>query len=346
MSSLQLLDRAVKTAVAVELGERTERDPEVAELGIASQRGRNVAGFTIVSNAARDVEVDANAAALADKLLRFRADESFVRQKLAVHKVQPIAVVPATVWETLCDRAQIFRFAPQANVVRISPAIMTEAAEKVRAAEASSAKIENKKLFRVHFPAELVGIATGAAWLSSFLPWHVGLLGIIVAAVNFIIWACRAGNVADGKHLSPRKDREAVVVKELVAHYTADGTLYERLWPNYREPAQPQQGRDLKVGIMLPAPPGDVIEKLIHAERARLPLRVAAVGEAIRLRQDVASVFIEERAREIEAARAQTSRDPIIYVTEGSAVAIVAQFGDFPIEHKVMCEVINSFALA
>jgi hypothetical protein len=344
MNALEALDRAVKTAIAVELGERPSDDPELAGLGIASQRSRNVAGFTIVSNAARDAGVNASAAELADKLMRFRADQSLVSQKLAMHDVQPIAVIPATAWKTLCNRAKLFRFTPQNNVVRVSPAIMEEAVAKVLAAEAPSASVAYGCLAKQHVPIMLVCIAAAVARLLDYLPY--GGFAIIAAVINGIVWGMRGGEVANGNHLNPRKDREVAMIKELVAQYTADGTLYECLWPNYLEPGKPEQGRDLKIGIVLPTPPGDVVEKLIRAERARLPLRVAAVGEAIRLRDDVASVFIEERARQIEGVRTQTSRDPIVYVTEGSAVAIVAQFGDFPIEHEVMTEVINSFYLA
>lgn len=343
-SGLQVLDRVVHAAIAVELGERTDHE-ELKELGIASRRGRNVAGLTIVRNASRDAEVDPGSAEFADTLMRFCADEMLVRKKLKAQGVEPIAVLPATAWETLCDRAKLFRFAPKKNLVWIDDGIMQEAVAKVREEEESLITTAHKKLSKRH---KLIALACALPVVARFFfEWPpYGYWSIVALAVNFIVWGESEIAASIGNHLPPQKERETAAIKALVERYTADSTLYERLWPGFKEPAKVERRREITIGVVLPTPPEDVVETLIRAERARLPLQVAAVGEAIRLRHDVVSVFTEARARQIEAERLEASRDPIIYVKEGSAVAIVAQFGDFPIEQEVIREVVNSFALA
>lgn len=345
MSSLEVLDRAVQAAVGVELGDRIEDSAMLAELGIAPQRRRSVAGLSIVSNAARDADVDAEAAQLADRLMRFRADKTLVEQKLRMHEVMPIAVLPLTAWDQLCNRTKLFRFSPKDNAVRISASIMEGATQKTREAEDPLAAARYKQQRRVHLPIGLAGITVGIAWLAGFLPY--GGLGFVLAAANFITWGLRALGVEDGSFLGPRKDREATMIRDLVKQYQEDESLFIHLWPGYKEPENSKQGRELKVHIALPTPPPEIEQKLIRAERARLPLHIAVVGEAIALRDDVASIFIGERTRQLtEMTWARFLSDPIVYVIEGSAVAVLAQFGNFPIEHEVMREVINSVCLA
>lgn len=343
-SGLQVLDRAVHAAVAVELGERTDPE-ELKELGISSLRGRSIAGFTIVRNASRDAEVDQSSADFADTLMRFCADEMLVRKKLKMQSVEPIAVLPATAWGTLCDRTKLFRFVPKENLVRIDDGIMHEAVVKVRDEEELLTEAAYSKLFK---RLMLIAVACALPVIARFFfDWPpYGYWSIVAFIANLCVWANSCEKVSRGTHLLPRKGRVHEMIKTLVERYTADGTLYERLWPKFKEPVEDGRGRDLTIGIVLPTPPEDVVETLIRAERTRLPLQVAAVGEAIRLRHDVVSIFAEAGARQIEAELLAATHDPIIYVREGSAIAIVAQFGDFPIEQEVIREVVNSFALA
>jgi hypothetical protein len=62
----------------------------------------------------------------------------------------------------------------------------------------------------------------------------------------------------------------------------------------------------------------------------------------------VAAVIAEQTRASWVKTNQQALRDsdPIAYVRRGTAVAIIAQYGDFPIEKEVMLQVINSEHLA
>src|SRR3989338_6503299 len=102
-SNLALLDRAVDDAISHELGDGKHDETALAELGVQPQRFRTVAGLKVVSNAARDAGVDPKAAQLNDKLMRYRAEKSLVLQKLKIVGITPLAVLPHSAWERICD---------------------------------------------------------------------------------------------------------------------------------------------------------------------------------------------------------------------------------------------------
>ena len=117
--------------------------------------------------------------------------------------------------------------------------------------------------------------------------------------------------------------------------------MLERLFPNG---ASISQRSVLTATVVLPLPPADVAQTLARAATTGYTLHVAAVPEAISFKETMAELRARETARRKaeEARRLAAQRDPIIYVEEGSAAAIIAQFGDFPIEQKVVDAVIAS----
>lgn len=94
--------------------------------------------------------------------------------------------------------------------------------------------------------------------------------------------------------------------------------------------------------IILPDPPADVAETLVKAQS--LKLTTAAVPEAIRF-VEKPSDLVKANAHPKDAwAQAQgyedyqdwLKRDPIVFTEHGTATAVIAQFGDFPIEKQVV----------
>ncbi|MDB5584860.1 MAG: hypothetical protein JWR80_10036 [Bradyrhizobium sp.] len=126
-------------------------------------------------------------------------------------------------------------------------------------------------------------------------------------------------------------------------------------WPEMLKLMFPE-GRSLSDGVkatlILPDPPADVAETLCKAQR--FTLTVAAVGDAIR--------FAEKPSELMKAANTNPKdlwaqeqgyedyadwikRDPIIFTEHESATAIIAQFGDFPIEQEVVDAVVKADGL-
>jgi len=101
--------------------------------------------------------------------------------------------------------------------------------------------------------------------------------------------------------------------------------------------------------LILPDPPADVAEILVRA--SDLSLRVAAVAEAISFVEtptqilnnaSVSSKDLWAQAQGYADYKDWVKRDPIIFTEAGSATAIIAQFGEFPIEKAVVDAAIAS----
>jgi hypothetical protein len=104
--------------------------------------------------------------------------------------------------------------------------------------------------------------------------------------------------------------------------------------------------------LILPDPPADVARTLTTA--VKLKLKVAAVADAISFIETPAEIVrlakVDDRdlwaqARGYEDFKDWVKRDPIVFYEHGTATAIIAQFGDFPIEKEVVDGVIASNSL-
>jgi hypothetical protein len=94
--------------------------------------------------------------------------------------------------------------------------------------------------------------------------------------------------------------------------------------------------------LVMPTPPADVAAVLLKAKD--LDLKVATVAEAVGFKETPSQMY--ERVRSQEEAIARMLRDdPIIYFEHGTATAILAQFGEFPIELEVVERVLSAEAL-
>lgn len=96
------------------------------------------------------------------------------------------------------------------------------------------------------------------------------------------------------------------------------------------------------VNVILPTPPADVAKILLKCDG--LSLKVAAEAGAITLDKSPAEIVKEIVAKlEYEARlKEQRDADPIVYTEQGNATAVIAQFGDFPVEKAVVDAVVAS----
>ena len=91
--------------------------------------------------------------------------------------------------------------------------------------------------------------------------------------------------------------------------------------------------------LVMPIPPADVADVLLKARG--LDLKVATVAEAISFKETPSQLYRKARSYEEAVARALRD-DPIIYFEQGAAAAILAQFGDFPIEREIVARVLEA----
>lgn len=117
-------------------------------------------------------------------------------------------------------------------------------------------------------------------------------------------------------------------------------------WGDWLKALMPD-GRSLSSGVsatlILPDPPADVADTLVKAQS--LKLTVAAVSEAISFAEKPSELLkaansdprdIWAREQGYEDYQDWVKRDPIVFTEHGTATAIIAQFGDFPIEQEVV----------
>ncbi|MBI4088872.1 hypothetical protein HY415_02145 [Candidatus Kaiserbacteria bacterium] len=347
-SNLATLDQVVNTAVAYELGEPVKDETALAD--IAPERHRYVAGLRVVSNAARDAAISDDAARLFRGLNQFRIDAKTLKDRLARAGVTPIALLPLAAWERLCDRAKLYRFRPdQGGQVRISTKAFNDARQAV------TAKLKTP---RIRFAFLAVPVMIGLAVLSYNhgvpLGASVGFVGIIGSGFATLFTALVLDSLRDSEQKAPLVGS---ILRSKIDAAKKDGSICALLWPNCCEPGDENSqswvrrvyGIELvsaSVRITLPEPPDDVQKTLIAAERGGATLRLAVVGDAISLREDPFDALMAYQKRQLEEEAHIRALDPIVYTVEGAAVAVIAQYGDFPIEQEVVNEVVNSVYLA
>ena len=335
--NLKRLDRAVQASVALELGEAANDDGAFAELGVAPRRTRTIAGLRVASVAARDAKVDPEAGKMLKRLRQYRSDRDCVLEKLRRVGVEPIAVLPLTAWEHVCDSASLFRFTPREDAVRVA---LPESTMEGIARDAKRKGL----FFGIAVSLFFFGASFGFGALSQYV---LGLFCVPCVLCFLFATFVAAGEMGLlSENVAPpdpewTRRMETKSIRAFVAKHERAGTLVKELWPNFREPAE---GSDVRVAF--PDPPAEVAQRLVAAARTGLPMRLAVVGEAIAFKESVADVLIGERRAhwEMEESRYQALKllDPIVYIVEGTAVAIIDQYGDFPIEKEVIERVINS----
>lgn len=100
---------------------------------------------------------------------------------------------------------------------------------------------------------------------------------------------------------------------------------------------RPRQGYTADTKIVLPEAPADVQSILIKV--SELNPKTAAVSDAIGFTDPLDKMIASRWGQVIEAERIAALRraaDPIVFVEEADVTAIVAQFGDFPIEQEIV----------
>jgi hypothetical protein len=122
--------------------------------------------------------------------------------------------------------------------------------------------------------------------------------------------------------------------------------LLYKMWPygmgNAHDPSAYMQSRPQEVTVLLPTPPDDVVETLLKADKAKIPMKVAAVAEAIGFKESLAGLKdgATKHYADEDARIKRLLEEPFIYSEHDSATAILAQFGEFPIEKAVVDAVV------
>lgn len=264
----------------------------------------------------------------------YRDDAAKLRTRLGSIDIEPMAIITAKVWEEIVRRSGLVVATIDNRAGAIS--VSTYLVKKIR--EASTLR-----LGWIMHTAFFVGLiaAVNAGYLFSRQSWETaGIIGAIVfVGVLLIIGSCVIGGIIADKieRGSFRRQVEKYIAThswaQFIREVSRDGWLLST-----------RGGDCVWLEPTFPAPsPSAVINlrKLSSFDQRdhQMELHVAAVPEAISLRGGMRRYFNEG----FDAVLRQDLKyDPILYVQNGNAVAIIDQWGDFPIELKVVEEVAQS----
>ncbi len=127
----------------------------------------------------------------------------------------------------------------------------------------------------------------------------------------------------------------------------SEGGILNMLWPNKTEPSNKDRS-GLKVKVKFPEAPEDVNQTLLAIYRAGIKTMLTTDKSAICLETDVFALLLSKTNSEYKNIKdferelaARIKADPIIWTQEGKCVAIIAQYGDFPIEKQVIDKVLK-----
>lgn len=278
-----------------------------------------VAGFEIELPAEKDYRFE-------EKRKSFVHDAANIKSKLAAIGVEPLAIVPEAWWTKIVEESGMHNITPDSD--GMLPLHMNGIENLTHGREA----------VMVILPSVAVGALIPALICSAIVsPWWVAIpVGAFGAFCTFGFLASNNGFGLIEKLQARRflREKGEVAALKSIMSTTDRYTGYS-------------------TKITLPEPPTDVIEILRKMAGSGMVLSVAAVQGAVGFNPPLEEVITKkllkkgaDRRQEIADARARArSLDPIIFTKSGSAVAIVAQFGDFPIEKEVVDTVVQNFGL-
>lgn len=291
-----------------------------------------VAGLSITDPDAAEEVLEGARAERRTKIAVYQRDRQNAHHILQERGIKPLAVLPKGAWEGLCYRSHLFRLSPGSHG---DVCISTRLIEIVRE------RAEKSIIFHITL------LCAGFMGLGGLITWS--FLGAILSGLAFAILAHFAENNPTFSRDIHRGAFRSQVNRLINISWRK--TLYD-LFPGGESPT----GTGLNVQLVLPKPPPEVESILRKAKSLRL--KVAAVPEAITFLEPLSTVLLREHDRQVEEYERQKreelqrelekrlrfarENDPIVYCEYGGAVAIIAQFGDFPIEKEVIDEVVHS----
>ncbi len=340
---LQILDTAANVAVAGEI----ERPQLTAHaVGAAQERALKVIGGFAVHDA--DAEERARADFLTrrrEKALQYQADRKTLEGELSKRGVTPLGFAPAGAWDYLCQRSGLYRlrFDRDSQILVKNPVVATTPGLWAVPVWLLSLTVSVTVLLGFVLAYNALSVLPGYLWLLSAPVAVMGVLVCLVAAVSHIHPEAAAEMTLDHYQVLERmifrfklgrmshEDRLRLVMPQQY-------TYYDR-----------HDGRQLTaVTVALPDAPADVQEQLVRIADMH-DLETVAVPEAIAfvppLPQQLGRALRQSQGELQDALRLERLRlhaDPIVTVRLGTAVALVAQFGDFPIEEAVMHEALTT----
>ena len=339
-TNLAYIDSSAQDAVVCQIAKPVLSEEHVAAADAIATSV--LAGITVRDETAHEQAISISIDERRKQLNRFRRERALAAKDLLKQGITPLAIIPNKAWEHICSRSGLIRLSPDedGNVHMSSKILMDFRARAALIVGAAEPIVGIGAFFIALILSIWLAVEQASGWGS-----RIGLVVIAVIVAGITSWVMHSLLIGDNKRtLSYRK--KLVQLQLWRFGLQPWEARLQALFPNGRSTSSDTEDNSVAIRLILPRPPADIAAILLKARD--LDLKVAAVSEAIMFAESPEHAFLRvheglaETDREELRRYEEMMRCPIIYIERGSAVAIIAQFGDFPIEQKVVDEVVSS----
>ncbi len=268
-----------------------------------------------------------------ERMEKYKADRVELLAQLREAGISPLAVLPSTVWMQICKKSGLIRLLPEGGRVKVAPGVF-------------EAQLSTQQFLKIAGSIGLLCSIGGCALVFLLFGFDVSLL-VQAAIGSFFVGCCLLAIMADAGSITalvrPFRLRRLAQrpSEDIIRALFPNGVSHERTDQDDDDDDEEDERPEYTVGLILPDPPAEVGAVLLKARR--LKPWVAAVPGAIGFAESLEEIA-ERQQREMAEWERRRERlrqdDPIVYHECGSATAILAQFGDFPIEQQVVDSVL------
>ena len=345
-SFLDLAEKAEELVQCAQAGQLTATEQRNAH----NNATRHIAGLSVTPPIEVQASLDTSVKDVINSANMFATEASILQTMLLNMGIKPLVILPKTMWEAIVQEAELYTFhnGEGGNKVNVSKAIREIPNQITLFMAIISRRVE---LF-------LSLLSTVSAILFFLLLPRISVSGAIPFSPFVLVPAQIVVSVMAGFALyySLYFLFEKFGFRGILNYKVSKaGGMHQFLWPDKKEPLGDSYFGTPTVRVQFPTPPQEVQETLYLLVQAKMRQRISLVVDkgAITFLEDPMSVMmcgVQEEVKK-EKARVKALRaDPIVVLSgEGlspCSVAIIAQYGDFPIEQEAVAKAIEQFSFS
>lgn len=301
-SSLAYIDSHVDKMIAAELKNPTAHAKAVERAALP----RIIAGFEVPDRKQSDGILEEAKKVRLKQVASYRKMKGELVSMLEERGVEPLACLPTKAFEMVCRQSQLY-FVPKTMRTEVNPSHflkwMSSSNDEASGPQRSATRINKGRGRTPELYFEEVG--------------HEAVMRHLLTLKS------------DLQNESEEQEFQRRLAEVRGVPYVT---------PEFSSQASPTDGK--QYDLVLPVPPEEVCETLLKLHD--FELRTVAVYGAMDFAGGVLPVLHqvrkdrEDRERRIQERIDWRLNDPIVYVNRGPVTAVVAQFGPFPIEQRIV----------
>ncbi|NTW14502.1 MAG: hypothetical protein HGA31_05755 [Candidatus Moranbacteria bacterium] len=333
--NFEFVESAFRDAVQRELASPTLSEHDLLE--IKQKTNVTVAGFDLV-----DARLHEDLAARASEQLKTKLDgyedtSRQMREQLKERGIRTIATLTVRAWNNLYTKSGLYELDidEKGKVVLESVRSLTDKAD-------TAAKRVAVTVTATAFIACAIIIVIAGIEVFRLIPnKELGLFSSIVGGLILFV------GIANGLlEYTGKKNRNFLeVVQDAARKVFLRSIAKKTTWAAFLRIVMPEQHskqkdarthRNISAKVLLPEPPDAVKDVLLKAQG--LPLKTVADPKAFGFAGGIEGILLEQDAKDdVERNRLRwLKHDPIVVWEKDGVAAILAQFGDSPIEKRVV----------